>query len=383
MSGVKKQRPSRPTTRAGVRRWMALTEMSTRSWVPGDLKQSGRVFNRLLTPAEQMSVVQEVVETRAAELVRAYRNVIDVSFGYRRRRSQRTGGYQIVRTPCVRFVVRRKWQRGAEEDPEAKIPERLFAYCWVKGQRCLCAVPTDVEDARAFAVTRPQGGRIEVNFREASVDGSIACGVRRSVDDRAFALSCRHVLSLSEAYPNEPTWGAAVTVSADGGPTRLGKTRSIAGTLQKAPRESFDAQLLEVTSLDALRLALGGIRISTYASGLDDLPDRVSILTPRGDVGAHKLGFILGSPVYIVGQIGEIQHRMLVQTVPDTPTQAGDSGSPVVSQARKEMLLGMHIAGVDNGEGNRFAYVIPAWQLFDPENYNGAANSEKWKIFTL
>jgi V8-like Glu-specific endopeptidase len=72
---------------------------------------------------------------------------------------------------------------------------------------------------------------------------------------------------------------------------------------------------------------------------------------------------------------------MIVQSIPRNPTQPGDSGSPVVNRAGDGILLGMHVAGVDNGEGNRFAYMIPAWQLFDPRNYNGAANSEEWKIF--
>ena len=53
----------------------------------------------------------------------------------------------------------------------------------------------------------------------------------------------------------------------------------------------------------------------------------------------------------------------------------------MVSKAQDGILLGMHIAGVDNPNGNRFAYMIPAWELFNPENYNGAVNSEEWGIF--
>lgn len=383
MSGAKISRQTRPMAKAAsLRRWMALTEASTRRWSPGDLKQASRVFDRLLTPAEQMAVVREVVETRTAELVRAYRNVIDVSFGFRRRRSRRSGGYQIVRTPCVRFLVRRKWAGRTKEGPEGKIPERLFAYCRVGGERRLCAVPTDVEDARAFAVTRPEAGKIEVTFGEVRVYGAIACGIQRGGYQQAFALSCRHVLSLSDVCGREPTWGASVTVSAAAAPTFLGKTRAIAGTLQEAPAPSFDAQLLEVTSLDALRLALDGIRLSNYAVGYQDVPHRFSILTPRGDVEASLIDFKYDWATYTLRQIGYISHTMLIMSAPDTPTQPGDSGSPVVSQAQDGMLVGMHIAGVDNGEGNRFAYMIPAWQLFDPENYNGAANSEEWTIFS-
>jgi hypothetical protein len=380
MSVLNKRQSGSTTRGASLRHWMALTEASTRSWAPGDIKQARRVFDHLLTPAEQMSVVREVVETRATELVRAYRNIIDVGFGFRRRRRRRSGEYQIVTTPCVHFVVKRKWAAGTEESPEGKIPERLFAYCWIGRERRLCAVPTDVEDARAFAMALPQTDNIEVTFREASVRGAVACGLQRGDDQKAFALSCRHLLSLSDVYGTEPTWGASVTVEAAGAQTYLGKTRAIAGTLQEAPAPSFDAQLLEVTSLDALRFALDGIQLSSYTAGYLDLPHRFSIHTPRGEVGASFFGFRYDSPLYTLRQIGYISHTMLIVSVPDTPTEPGDSGSPVVSQKQDGVLVGMHIAGVDNGEGNRFAYMIPAWQLFDPANYNGAANSEKWTI---
>ena len=271
----------------GLRRWMKLTESSTCSWVPGDLKQASRVFDRLLTLAEQMSVVREVVVTRAAELVRAYRNVIDVGYGFRRRRSQRLRGHQIVRTPCVRFIVKRKWAKGAEDNPEAKIPARLFAYCCVGRERRLCAVPTDVEDARAFAVPQAHAAKIKVTLNGKSAPGAIACGIKRGQVKKAYALSCRHLLSLTDVYGTEPCWGASVEVSAAGGLAYLGKTCGIVGTLQEAPRISFDAQLLEVTSLDNLCLALDKTRFLSYASGEHDLPNRVSILTPRGVVRAE------------------------------------------------------------------------------------------------
>lgn len=383
MSAARRPRARRSLAKAGLHGWMALIEAGTRRWVPGNLKEASRAFDRLLTPAQQLAVVREVVETRAVELALAYRNVIDVSFGYRRRRTGRPGRYRIVRTPCVRFIVRDKWTSRGEERPGWKIPERLFAYCWVDGERRLCAVPTDVEDARAYAGIRAQGTTIRVRWQDTTARGALACALRRTGDTKTFALSCRHVLSLSDARHPEPTWGAAVEVTADGAALELGRTRAVAGLLREAPLRSFDAQLAEVASPDALRRALDGIALSGYATGLDELPDRFYIRTPRAVIPADKLGFVYDRPLYRIGQVGYVAHQMLVESVPRTATEGGDSGSPVVSRDDGGVLLGMHIAGVDNGDGNRFAYMIPAWQLFDPRNYDGAANSEEWSLLTL
>ena len=74
-------------------------------------------------------------------------------------------------------------------------------------------------------------------------------------------------------------------------------------------------------------------------------------------------------------------HRTLIESEVDTATKGGDSGSPLVGDtSRGRLLLGMHVAGVDNGPGKRFAYMIPAWQLFDTANYDNVANGERWLV---
>ena len=377
-----KKRTKPAAKKISMRRWMAVTEELTRCWVPGNLKKASHVFDRLLTSEEQLALVREVVETRTAELVRAYPNVIDVGFGFRRRRRRGSEKYQIVRTPCLHFVVKRKWAKDSDKDPELIIPKRFFAYCWVKGERRLCAIPTDVEDARVFAVTRSQSREIGVTYREDSMVGAIACGIQRGGGDRqAYALSCRHVLSLSDRYGREPTWGAKVRVATAEGPALLGETLAIAGLLQEVPAISFDAQLLQVMSLDALRLGLGGVELLSYVSSYQDVPDRFTILTPHGEVGCSFYGFKYNFPLYTLLQIGLISHMMILMGVPVTPIKPGDSGSPVVSQAQNGIFVGMLIARGGDDKGNCFAYIIPAWQLFNPENYIGATNSEEWKIF--
>ena len=96
---------------------------------PG-LEEAARVFDEVLTRAEQLAVAEEVVLTRAVELARAYPNTVAISFGPRRR-------------------VGAKWPPSARRvPPKGTIPRRLLAMATLGGRRMLCAVPTDVEDAR-------------------------------------------------------------------------------------------------------------------------------------------------------------------------------------------------------------------------------------------
>jgi len=111
---------------------------------PG-LEEAARVFDQMLTPAEQLAVAEEVVLTRSVELARAYPNTVAISFGPRRRRGASGEGAP----PCVRFLVGAKWPPSARRvPPKGTIPRRLLAMATMGGRRVLCAVPTDVEDAR-------------------------------------------------------------------------------------------------------------------------------------------------------------------------------------------------------------------------------------------
>ena len=311
---------------------------------------ASRVYDALPRD-EQLRAVRELVTTRAAELCLAYPNVIDVSFGYRRQRTRAGGPPRIVPSPCVRFLVKRKWRRGQKAAGQV-LPRRLLAFCSVGGRRTLCAIPTDVEDARVFrGVEAGALLPVAVRWQESVTGGVLTCALRRSGVAGTYALSCRHVLSLTDLCHPQPTWGASVEAIEDRGAGRLGTTRAVAGPLSEAPAPSFDAQLLEVTAPELLRRALGGLRLDGHARDLGELPDVRFILTPRGTIEATQLEFIFDRPLYWLGGVGWVSHRQLVVSVPAEPTRKGDSGSPVVSRRNGGRLLGMHIAGVDNGPG--------------------------------
>ncbi|MDN3515951.1 MAG: hypothetical protein NG747_16360 [Candidatus Brocadia sp.] len=359
-------------------KWIKQTEETTLNYVPGDVRQAKRVFDEELTPREQMQFVRELAETRAVEFCRAYKNIIDVSYGYGRKRVGKTGKRVIARKPCVTFIVKKKWQTKKEEDSYEKLPKYLFAYWTVKNERKLCAVATDVEDAEQYTAIRPQAlpQKIAVQWKSKGdvATGLITCAVKRSgFDNKIFAMSCRHVFSLSLLLHPQRVIGATIHVGSSNSPQVLGKTLDIKGALQDSKNgHSFDAQLAEATDLDALRETLQGLKLSGFAETQHDIPDKYWIITSRKKIGAH-------GPRYLINRLIDYErvvasHKILVESQVDEPTIDGDSGSPVVSDGG--MLIGMHIAG-NNGN---VAYMIPTWQLFNPEKYNDVANTEVWEL---
>lgn len=367
------------------RRWIKQTESITLQKVPGSVRAARRVFKKELSPQDQMTLVREMVETRAAELCRAYKNVIAVSYGFGRKRRERTQQPKVVRTPCVTFIVKKKWNSKEGQKSKERLPEFLFGYWTIKRKRKLCAVPTDVEDSRVYSSIRLRSvtERVAVKWKpEIGAElGAITCAIRRStVSNKLFAASCRHVFSISKRLHPQRVLGAKVHVNKSTSSSIIGETRSIMGKFQNGPSFSFDAQLTSVSDPNALGRTLAGLTFPNgrYAKTLDHIPDRYFIITPRGrTIKAEKVRFVLDFPIpFNKGGIQSLVHELLIETSSvGEPTQRGDSGSPVVTERGGGMLLGMLIAGSDTLD-----YLIPAWQLLDPANFDGVSNSEKWRL---
>ena len=162
------------------------------------MRRACRVWD-LLDRRGQLAIAEEIVRARARELCRAYPNVVNVSFGHRRRRHAASCRHRVVEQICVRFLVSRKWRKG--RDGAGEIPKRLLTFCSLAGKRELCAVPTDVEDATPHLRVRAQGMQIAATWEGISDWGALTCAVRRNtVPDRIYGLSCRHVLSVSTRF---------------------------------------------------------------------------------------------------------------------------------------------------------------------------------------
>jgi hypothetical protein len=88
-------------------------------------------------------LAREVVLTRSRELTLAYRSLVCVMPGFRRRRSPK--GERVSSELCIVFVVRRK----RELDPASPqhLPRWLVTFADRHGTRQPFALPTDVQDA--------------------------------------------------------------------------------------------------------------------------------------------------------------------------------------------------------------------------------------------
>lgn len=353
--------------------WIKRRESATLAHVPGNARQAKRVFSGLAHD-KQMTLVDELVDTRTAELCKAHADVVAVKSGYGTKRNKRTGRTRVSRTPCVTFVVKKKWRSQRDEKDDRALPKLLFTYCTVDRERKLCGIPTDVECASDYSAVRPQVRQIVVKKSGIVPElGAIACAVMRTGSpDKLYALSCRHVFSMTtKLHPAHATF-ATVHVDSSRNVKIVARVRSLRGKLTNG--RSFDAQLAEVENRAELRRALQGLSVSSFAVRRNQFPRSYVIRAPGVNITASKIDFVPNWEIVYetpTGNLLHVSHTLLVESlVALGATKGGYSGSPVVTRDGK-MLLGMHIAG-----GDTRAFMIPAWQLFDVTKYDGIVNSE-------
>ncbi len=323
---------------------------------------------------------------RRAELCRAYDNLVDVSVGYKSRRSRKTKRNHPGRTPLIVFTVARKWTTKKEQNPEQELPKYLFAYWTIDRKRRLCAIPTDVVCASRHHLITPEAAErvlVDPNRPMQWGAGMITCVVRRSVaPSRLYGVSCRHVLSMSKQLHPATIWGTRVRIEPNP-PRWVGRSRAFAGALQNSRRAangrithlSFDAQLCAISSPDNARIALPSFSFRGYVRSRFDLPPRFGIFTSRGTVRAISPVWRRNLSIdYERNGIRSVRHPLLILAQVHRATGDGDSGSPAVD-LRTGRLIGMHIAG--NGAESA---IIPAWQLLDPANYRHTSPNESWTL---
>lgn len=361
--------------------WIRRTESRTRHRRPPDESAARKVFLEELSRTDQFAMVHEIVDTRSSELCRAYPNVIDVAFGYKWKRLKKTRQRRLVRIPCVIFVVKHKWAKVSEEDEDEMLPTHLSAYWSVRGKRKRCAVPIDVDDASVHAGFKPQalGDQILVKAEGEELLGSIACAVNRSVfGNRPFAISCRHVFSMSKIFHPDEVLGAAIDLADSG--NNVGETVNVKGRLEDGPVLSHDAQVAIVRNMTALRQVLGNTNVFDWARSKDDVPDEYDVCVAGTRIRAKLRGFFQPSIDYSLPHARDVIHECLILSELAVPTQAGQSGSPLISRDSRRLLIGMHIAGKFEDD-LALGYAIPAWHLLDPERYGIPSGVERWVPF--
>lgn len=324
----------------------------------------------------QFLLMREIIETRGAELKRAYPGVRSIACGYRRRTNR------LKREHCITFVVDAKKPHHQLADAE-RIPGELLAYTRVRNQRRLVAVPTDVEDGDIYRRIIPHTvctAKIEACTPALGVLGVITALVRiirsGSSEPGLFALSCAHVFNLAQEYYENYAHDTQISLNVPTGDPRKGNVFGAAsshlGFIRHQFLFSFDASLVEIdqTKLTLLEDAVCKRRPSKVAWSYDQIPDTYQIWAPNQEpISAEKHHHWAGAELTInyknsMGNpVVDVWHRELVESKTAVALAEGDSGSPVIS-SDGSLFLGMHIAGSGGS-----AYMIPAWQLVDAGNY--------------
>ncbi len=359
---------------------------------------------KMLPHAAKMQACEELVTTRSAEIRAAYKDVIALGYGPRTKYSVeqlgknsghakpaqpvRSGGTPtftrfereiFAKEVVISLLVRRKVRSGDALPARSRpIPKYFLGYAQQGEQRILCAIPTDIEDGRYYrAVPNAGVSRSFVVVRSPTIApelGVITCIARDDASGKQYAMSCHHVLALSKS--TRPTGSVALNArcferAGAGTPGRLICTlstrygRIVPGTVGF----SLDAALGEIQDADALRSVLGNDRLTAILSDNNALPPVARVITPHG-VAMVKFAGSWGQFDSIkYGVTPCPMHETVVewQVVAGVGLVGGHSGSPVLHPT-DPILLGMHIAGVE--EGNR-CFMIPASHLFQFWRYGG------------
>jgi len=380
------------------RNWARDTEEQSLALHPAVLEQAIENSHTLADDATRMELAREIVLARGPELTLAYRSVVMVQPGYRKKRGQE-GREQLTREPCVVFVVRRKWgpSRTAQGDRQC-LPKWLITFAEREGQRLPFAVPTDVQEMAGFRGARAHGpGSIWMEPPGVSWEhGAAACAVRLHSDQESqlCLLSAQHVLTpaaevsglqVQGGLPARPLGASQQRLHAPVVATSLPVGGLLRGD-QNPYRPSLDVQLARVDDPGAAQTIVGARRLDPGEPWVAT-PRRLSelaairwfhLLVPdnngpavRGPLEAQldsrlALPFGLdyrlrrGGPFEWV----KVYHDELLkfQVMQEPYPKAGDSGCAVVVMHADDSvtLVGLYIGG-----GGHAAYAIPAWHLFD------------------
>ena len=89
--------------------WMKAVKAAARGGTPSDAEHEAavRVCTIELSSHEQMALAHEIFATRSAELCRAYRNLVDVTYGFRRPGGRRTADENSSVRPASHLLLTR------------------------------------------------------------------------------------------------------------------------------------------------------------------------------------------------------------------------------------------------------------------------------------
>ncbi|PWT70878.1 MAG: hypothetical protein C5B46_09090 [Proteobacteria bacterium] len=389
--------------RGGDRReWSRRSEAASLE-LPKGLLAAAQANTRLLGESTFLALLaHEAAQTRAPELTRAYRNVVAVGAGMKKIR--RRGVERLTSQPCVVFVVRRKWTVDQTDIKNPQhLPRWLVVYAEHQNERKPFAVATDVQPETGFFGTRPHGdGGIWLDPPDLPwTIGAIACAVevRRPTGSESCLMSAQHVftpepdvdaLRVSDGLRVMPLDTSGARISA---PT-VARTRPLGGLMrgEEDPKlPSFDVQLARLEDLASARRIVGAPSLSATEPWISSFERLVQLneehwlqlIVPQNHPGVPSRSPLrarietllpLAYAIQYDVRRGEdrteawLYHEGLVklEIKGSFLPLAGDSGSAVIVQYAdgSATLVGLYIGGNEAS-----AFIIPAWQLFDPRRY--------------
>lgn len=413
-----RQRAVRPPAKA---RWESRTETASLQ-LSKPLLTEARANTRLVARDVVFlsTLAREIALSRGPELTLAYRNLVWVVPGYRRKTVKpRAKSIAAPSAPprtrisdevCIVFVVRRKG--SVEADSAQHLPRWLIHFADHQGSRKPFAIPTDVQDSGDFHSAVPQGNSaVEVKHEGWTSNGHFAGLVQ--VDHAAgtdlCVLSALHVLT---PHPSALVLATGPQVDLRAGSSAEPKvapfawTRNWGGQLradQNRDKPSFDVQLARVEDESAAR-ARNPLRklhpdmpwVGSMAElELLDQKGYFYLLTPdnhptepgRGEIRltlrikpatAMPIPYLLADSA----QACDVFHEELLYletTSANGPAPIkGDSGSAIVARDGNDLLtlVGMHIGG----DGVRLSFAIPAWRLFNLDNWLNYPGGARLKL---
>lgn len=336
------------------------------------------------------TLAHELTLARSGELTQAYRNLVWLTPGFRRRNL--AGQVRLTREVCVVLVVRRK--RTMEASHPQHLPRWLITYADLGGVRQPFALRTDVQEAARYHRARAHAD-CGVWLRKPGwgpTYGHLTCLVRLRSDAgiQICALSAQHVLSpyADGSAVAVPSGLAVWPLDAQGARATapsLAASLPYGGRLrddERWDRPSFDVQLAKLAAGQAAavraHIAFRNINpgrpwirsrteLSQAAGTLQLLPpqrDPLRLILASMPAAAHGISYTFSGTAG--GVPHQVYHRELLQFEACGPGPLpGDSGSPIVllDETGRMTLVGMHIGG-----DTASSWAIPAWCLFDLES---------------
>lgn len=359
-----------------------------------DLADALRFYD-MSDQVERMEIASAAAGEHKNALTEMYPELVMVTTGFRHRRDAQ-GVYALHPEPCIVLTVRDKWAAGGHVGTNEKpLPRYLYVTKRAGRKSARYGVPTDIQDVKWLSDVTPQGASQIVMSTPGNPTGALTCAldVVTAGGSQRFALSALHVLSPMPDVDGLPRAGAPFRQF--GGAKGIGLSTGFGGAMRSnAP--SMDVQLATINPAvleDAFaNLPRGSVAYARSPADVnaiahtssfivvvptnalwDGAGDRPSVYTQFSSYVNASFSIpydVTRNGVTFPEEFCFSELIMVAAGVGNPVTLPGDSGSPVIAvSGGAALLVGMLIAGPKIGSGIDRMFILPAWTIFNPENW--------------